>query len=73
MTHNGRQTIDISRSQKLTMSTWCSEPVLGVFGGDLKNAPMVGIEPVTSPVARRTPYPLHHCDLWFKCEVMTWY
>ncbi|KAH3872904.1 hypothetical protein DPMN_036127 [Dreissena polymorpha] len=24
------------------------EPVLGVYGGDLKNAPTVGIEPVTS-------------------------
>ena len=24
------------------------EPVLGVYGGDLKNAPTVGIEPMTS-------------------------
>ena len=39
------------------------EPVLGVNGGKLKNAPTVGIEPLTSPIAKRTPYPLHYCDL----------
>ena len=35
------------------------EPVLGVFGGDERNAPS-GVRTHDLPIARRTPYPLRH-------------